>query len=42
MKVTVARMVEQEKRVLYGCSMMSTPAIDQFISEEQRIRIKGF
>lgn len=42
MKATVARFVEQETRILYGCSMMSTPAIDQFISEEQRIRIKGF
>ena len=42
MSVTVARIVEQETKILYGCSMMSTPAIDQFISEEQRIRIKGF
>lgn len=42
MSVTVARIVESETKVLYGCSMMSTPAIDQFISEEQRIRIKGF
>ena len=42
LKATVARMVEQETRMLYGCSMMSTPVIDQFISEEQRIRIKGF
>lgn len=42
LKATVARTVEQETRILYGCSMMSTPAIDQFISEEQRIRIKGF
>ena len=42
MKVTVARIVEQETRMLYGCYMTSTPAIDQFISEEQRIRIKGF
>ena len=40
--VTVARIVEEEKRVLYGCTMTSTPVIDQFISEEQRIRIKGF
>lgn len=42
LKANVARIVEQENRVLYGCSMMSTPIIDQFISEEQRIRIKGF
>ena len=42
MKVNVARIVEKDTKVLYGCSMMSTPAIDQFISEEQRIRIKGF
>lgn len=42
MCVTVARVVEQETKVLYGCQMSSTPAIDQFISEEQRIRIKGF
>lgn len=42
LKANVARIVEQENRVLYGCSMMSTPVIDQFISEEQRIRIKGF
>lgn len=41
-KVKVARIVEGDTRVLYGCSMTSTPAIDQFISEEQRIRIKGF
>ena len=40
--VTVARTVEEETRVLYGCKMTSTPVIDQFISEEQRIRIKGF
>ncbi|MBQ6814681.1 MAG: PilZ domain-containing protein [Lachnospiraceae bacterium] len=39
---TVARIVESEHRVLYGCTMMSTPLIDQFITEEQRIRIKGF
>ena len=42
LKANVARVVEQENRVLYGCSMMSTPVIDQFICEEQRIRIKGF
>lgn len=42
MCVTVARVVEQDTKVLYGCYMSSTPAIDQFISEEQRIRIKGF
>ena len=42
LKANVARIVEQETRVLYGCSMMSTPVIDQFICEEQRIRIKGF
>lgn len=42
LKANVARIVEQENRILYGCSMMSTPIIDQFISEEQRIRIKGF
>lgn len=42
LKANVARIVEQENRILYGCSMMSTPVIDQFISEEQRIRIKGF
>lgn len=39
---TVARVVEEDRRVLYGCTMMSTPLIDQFISEEQRIRIKGY
>ena len=42
LKANIARIVEQENRVLYGCSMMSTPIIDQFICEEQRIRIKGF
>ena len=42
LKANVARIVEKDSRVLYGCSMMSTPIIDQFISEEQRIRIKGF
>ena len=40
--VTVARIVEEDTKVLYGCTMTSTPVIDQFISEEQRIRIKGF
>ena len=39
---TVVRIVEGERRTLYGCSMMSTPAIDGFINEEQRIRIKGY
>ena len=39
---TVVRIVEGERRTLYGCSMMSTPAIDSFINEEQRIRIKGY
>ena len=42
LKATVARIVEKENRLLYGCSMTSTPIIDQFICEEQRIRIKGF
>lgn len=39
---TIARCVEEEERVLYGCTMPSTPYIDQFITEEQRIRIKGY
>lgn len=39
---TVARIVEEEKRILYGCKMMSNPVIESFISEEQRIRIKGY
>ncbi len=39
---TVVRIVEGERRTLYGCTMMSTPAIDGFINEEQRIRIKGY
>lgn len=39
---TIARIVEEEKRCLYGCTMMSNPVIDGFINEEQRFRIKGY
>lgn len=42
LNVTVVRIVEEEHRFLYGCSMMSTPAVDAFIIEEQRIRLRGF
>lgn len=41
-KATVVRIVEQERRTLYGCTMYSSPAIDTLIIEEQRLRIKGF
>ena len=40
--VTIARIVEEENRYLYGCTMMSNPVIDTFINEEQRFRIKGY
>lgn len=39
---TIARIVEEENRYLYGCTMMSNPVIDTFINEEQRFRIKGY
>lgn len=39
---TVVRVVEEEGRCLYGCTMKSTPLLDQFISEEQRYRLKGY
>lgn len=39
---TVARIVEEENRCLYGCTMMSSPVIETFISEEQRFRIRGY
>lgn len=39
---TVVRIVKEESRCLYGCTMKSTPVLDQFISEEQRFRLKGY
>lgn len=39
---TVVRIVPEERRTLYGCTMGSSPTIDTFIIEEQRLRIKGF
>lgn len=39
---TVVRIVPEERRTLYGCTMPSSPMIDTFIIEEQRLRIKGF
>lgn len=39
---TITRIVEEEKRYLYGCTMMSNPVIEGFINEEQRFRIKGY
>ena len=39
---TVVRIVPEERRTLYGCTMPSSPMIDTFITEEQRLRIKGF
>lgn len=39
---TVVRIVPEERRTLYGCTMASSPMIDTFIIEEQRLRIKGF
>ncbi len=38
---TVVRIVPEERRTLYGCTMASSPMIDTFIIEEQRLRIKG-
>ena len=39
---TVVRILPDERRTLYGCTMASTPVIDTLIIEEQRLRIKGF
>lgn len=41
-KATIRRIVEEEERCLYGCTMSSTPMIDAFIIAEQRYRIKGY
>lgn len=39
---TVVRVLPDERRTLYGCTMASSPAIDTLIIEEQRLRLKGF
>ncbi len=39
---TVVRVLPDERRTLYGCTMESSPAIDTLIIEEQRLRLKGF
>lgn len=39
---TVVRVLPDERRTLYGCTMEASPAIDTLIIEEQRLRLKGF
>ncbi len=39
---TVVRILPDERRTLYGCTMQSSPVIDTLIIEEQRLRLKGF